>query len=58
MDVGMMMVFASYRWENINDDQVWDEGVAVGAAGRRGVRRPVVGRTSLFRLFVLPGQLQ
>jgi alkanesulfonate monooxygenase SsuD/methylene tetrahydromethanopterin reductase-like flavin-dependent oxidoreductase (luciferase family) len=27
MDVGMMMVFASYGWENIGDDQVWDEEV-------------------------------
>ena len=25
MDVGMMMVFAAYGWENIGDDQVWDE---------------------------------
>src|SRR5262244_3575076 len=25
MDLGMMMVFASYGWENVGDDQVWDE---------------------------------
>jgi hypothetical protein len=25
MDVGMMMLFASYGWENISDDQVWGE---------------------------------
>jgi alkanesulfonate monooxygenase SsuD/methylene tetrahydromethanopterin reductase-like flavin-dependent oxidoreductase (luciferase family) len=25
MDVGMMMIFAAYGWENIGDDQVWDE---------------------------------
>jgi alkanesulfonate monooxygenase SsuD/methylene tetrahydromethanopterin reductase-like flavin-dependent oxidoreductase (luciferase family) len=25
MDVGMMMIFASYGWENIADDEVWDE---------------------------------
>ena len=25
MDVGMMMLFASYGWENIDDDQVWNE---------------------------------
>ena len=25
MDVGMMMIFAAYGWENISDDQVWDE---------------------------------
>ncbi len=25
MDVGMMMVFAAYGWQNIGDDQVWDE---------------------------------
>ena len=27
MDVGMMMVFASYGWENMADDQVWDEEI-------------------------------
>ncbi len=27
MDVGMMMLFSSYGWENIGDDQVWDEEV-------------------------------
>jgi alkanesulfonate monooxygenase SsuD/methylene tetrahydromethanopterin reductase-like flavin-dependent oxidoreductase (luciferase family) len=27
MDVGMMMVFASYGWENIDDDAVWDEEI-------------------------------
>jgi alkanesulfonate monooxygenase SsuD/methylene tetrahydromethanopterin reductase-like flavin-dependent oxidoreductase (luciferase family) len=27
MDVGMMMVFASYGWENISDDKVWDEEI-------------------------------
>ena len=27
MDVGMMMVFASYGWENIGDGQVWDEEI-------------------------------
>jgi hypothetical protein len=25
IDIGLMMIFASYRWENIGDDQVWDE---------------------------------
>jgi alkanesulfonate monooxygenase SsuD/methylene tetrahydromethanopterin reductase-like flavin-dependent oxidoreductase (luciferase family) len=25
VDVGMMMIFAAYGWENIGDDQVWDE---------------------------------
>ena len=25
MDVGLMMIFSSYGWENIGDDQVWDE---------------------------------
>jgi alkanesulfonate monooxygenase SsuD/methylene tetrahydromethanopterin reductase-like flavin-dependent oxidoreductase (luciferase family) len=35
MDVGMMMVFASYGWENTGDDQVWDEEVRLArlAAG-------------------------
>ncbi len=27
MDVGMMMVFASYGWENTPDHQVWDEEI-------------------------------
>jgi alkanesulfonate monooxygenase SsuD/methylene tetrahydromethanopterin reductase-like flavin-dependent oxidoreductase (luciferase family) len=27
MDVGMMLVFASYGWENVGDDQVWDEEI-------------------------------
>lgn len=25
MDVGMMMIFASYGWENCSDERVWDE---------------------------------
>src|SRR5512132_4654145 len=25
MDVGLQMVFSSYGWSNISDDQVWDE---------------------------------
>jgi alkanesulfonate monooxygenase SsuD/methylene tetrahydromethanopterin reductase-like flavin-dependent oxidoreductase (luciferase family) len=27
MDVGMMMVFTGYGWENTSDDQVWDEEI-------------------------------
>ena len=27
MDVGMMMVFASYGWENCPDNRVWDEEI-------------------------------
>jgi alkanesulfonate monooxygenase SsuD/methylene tetrahydromethanopterin reductase-like flavin-dependent oxidoreductase (luciferase family) len=27
MDVGMMMVFASYGWDNCPDNQVWDEEI-------------------------------
>jgi alkanesulfonate monooxygenase SsuD/methylene tetrahydromethanopterin reductase-like flavin-dependent oxidoreductase (luciferase family) len=27
MDVGMMMIFASYGWENCSDAQVWDEEI-------------------------------
>ena len=30
MDVGMMMVFASYGWENTGDHQVWDEEISRG----------------------------
>jgi alkanesulfonate monooxygenase SsuD/methylene tetrahydromethanopterin reductase-like flavin-dependent oxidoreductase (luciferase family) len=35
MDVGLMMIFASYGWENIDDDQVWDEDLRLArqAAG-------------------------
>jgi hypothetical protein len=29
MDVGMMMVSAAHGWENIGDDQVWDEELCV-----------------------------
>jgi alkanesulfonate monooxygenase SsuD/methylene tetrahydromethanopterin reductase-like flavin-dependent oxidoreductase (luciferase family) len=29
MDVGMMMVFASYGWENVPDDQVWNEEITL-----------------------------
>ena len=25
MDVGLQMVFASYGWSNVSDEQVWDE---------------------------------
>ena len=44
MDVGMMMVFASYGWENCSDQRVWDEEIrlagsrpisALTACGRR-----------------------
>ena len=31
MDVGMMMVFASYGWENCPDKQVWDEELRLAA---------------------------
>ena len=27
MDVGMMMVFASYGWENCPDERVWEEEI-------------------------------
>ena len=27
MDVGMMMVFASYGWDNCPDDRVWNEEI-------------------------------
>src|SRR5580704_11277347 len=27
MDVGMMMVFASYGWDNCSDARVWDEEI-------------------------------
>jgi alkanesulfonate monooxygenase SsuD/methylene tetrahydromethanopterin reductase-like flavin-dependent oxidoreductase (luciferase family) len=27
MDVGMMMIFSSYGWDDISDDQVWNEDI-------------------------------
>jgi hypothetical protein len=27
MDVGMMMVFASYGWDNCSEARVWDEEI-------------------------------
>src|SRR3979409_1792477 len=35
MDVGMMMVFASYGWEDCSDARVWDEEIRLArlAAG-------------------------
>src|SRR5438128_3721621 len=30
MDVGVQMVFASYGWSNVSDEQVWDEEVRLG----------------------------
>ena len=32
MDVGMMMVFASYGWENCSDGRVWDEEIRLAAS--------------------------
>ena len=29
MDIGMMMVFASYGWDGCPDDQVWDEEIGL-----------------------------
>ena len=53
MDVGMMMVFASYGWENCSDDRVWDEEIRLARlAADSGLRLPVVGRASLQRLLV------
>ena len=34
MHVGMMMVFASYGWENCPDARVWDEEYPAGPARR------------------------
>jgi hypothetical protein len=41
MDVGMMMVFASYGWENCTDRRVWDgrRGARVHAGGKLGDAR-------------------
>ena len=34
MDVGMMMVFASYGWENCPDDRVWQEEIRLAHLAR------------------------
>ena len=34
MDVGMMMIFSSYGWEDGSDGQAWGGGVEAG--GNRG----------------------
>ena len=53
MDVGMMMVFASYGWDDCSDARVWDEEIRLARlAADLGLRLPVVGRASLQRLFV------
>ena len=41
MQVGMMMVFASYGWEHCPDARVWDEEIRLAADLR--FRLPVVG---------------
>ena len=33
MDVGLMMIFASYGWDNIADDQVWGEDLRLAHQG-------------------------
>lgn len=35
MDVGMMMLFASYGWEKIGDDQVWEEELRLARLAAR-----------------------
>ena len=53
MDVGMMMVFASYGWDNCPDAPGLGRGDPACPAGRRSrLRLPVVGRTPFQRLFV------
>ena len=42
MDVGLMMIFASYGWDNIADDQVWDEDL------RLARQAPVLGFDALW----------
>jgi alkanesulfonate monooxygenase SsuD/methylene tetrahydromethanopterin reductase-like flavin-dependent oxidoreductase (luciferase family) len=42
MDVGLMMIFASYGWENMSDDQVWDEDL------RLARRAPALGFDALW----------
>jgi hypothetical protein len=42
MDVGLMMIFASYGWNNIGDDQVWDEDL------RLARQAPVLGFDALW----------
>ena len=57
MDVGMMMVFASYGWDELFRPARVGRGNPPRAARRRSrLRLSVVGRTSLQRLLVRPRQ--
>ena len=57
MDVGMMMVFASYGWEDCSDAARVGRGNPPRAARRRSrLRLSVVGRAPLQRLLVRPRQ--
>ena len=46
MDVGMMMVFASYGWDDCSDARVWDEEIRLGADRRRLRASTACGRPS------------
>ena len=52
MDVGMMMVFASYGWENCSDDRVWNEEIRLarialpGVNAQNGILAPKTGRAA------------
>jgi len=39
MDIGLMMIFASYGWENMSDDQVWNEDLRLA---RRAATAPEI----------------
>ena len=36
MDVGMMMVFTNYGWENCSDQRVWDEEIRLARIAAEG----------------------
>jgi len=58
VDVGMMMVFASYGWDNIGDDQVWGEEHQARPSGGPIQASDVLWSAEhhFFRLFLLPRQ--
>jgi hypothetical protein len=46
MDVGMMMVFASYGWNNCSDARVWDEEIRLARLAADPGRRSTTSTTT------------